>query len=488
MAGASPDSYRAASGYRRSSASGLTIPHASWAYQDNPLSSDYVFEDLTDPRLAAFMGAGRQSSAGIQVSEHVALRNSTFFRAVNLIAMSIGMLPIHLMRNKANGDTEEAKDHPLFGVLKRKPNDYQTPLEFKSQMQMNALLDGNAYALIVRGFRGKILSLIPLRRGTVTPLLSESFQLTFRYNPRNGGEKILAASDVFHFRSPVTVDGLRGVSLLDIAAQAIGIAAQAEHAAGRLFRQGVMAGGGLKTPNKLSDVAYDRLRESLEERYASADNAQKWMILEEGLEVSTLAASAKDSQHLETRQRQSEELLRFTGVPRPLAMLDDTTWGTGTEVLGQFFVTYCLLGWFVAWEQAISRCMTDVEQETLYAKFNDGALLRGSLKDQADFFAKALGSGGSQAWMTPDEVRSNFEQNKIADGDSLPPRTASKPTDAPKPTDPVPAASYEEHLLLLGTPPGLAKATAAGVPYDDLVRAGWTDRDLIHTHPEKVFP
>ncbi|WP_174286642.1 phage portal protein [Sphingomonas bacterium] len=440
----SPDDYRRSAGFRRSSASGLTIPHASWAYGDNPLSENYVFEDLADPRLAAFVGAGRHTSAGVRVGEHLALRNSTFNRSCNLIATSMGMLPIHLMRNLPNGDTEEAQDHPFYRVLKSRPNDFQTAMEFKSQLQMAALLDGNAYALVVRGFRGKIVALIPMKRGTMTPLLSEDYKLTFRYNPAGGGSKILAAGDVFHFRSPITLDGLRGVSLLDVAAQAIGIASQAEHAAGRLFRQGVLVGGALESASTLSDKAYARLREDLEERYSSAENAQKWMILEEGLKASTLTGDPDKTQHLETRQRQSEEILRFTGVPRPLAMLDGTTWGTGTEVLGQFFVTYCLLGWFVAWEQAIERCLTDAEQGTLYAKFNDGALLRGSLKDQASFFASALGSGGSQAWMTPDEVRANFDQNKIAGGDQLPARAAAKaptdpsdaPDDPPAPPDP----------------------------------------------------
>ena len=429
----SPDAYRAASGFRRSTAGGIAIPHASWAYQPNPLSEGYVFEDLADPRLAAFMGGGRQSSAGVRVGEHLALRNSTFFRSVSLIASSIGMLPVHLMRRLANGDTEEAIDHPLYGVLKRKPNDYQTALEFKTQMQMAALLDGNAYALVVRGFRGRIVALIPLRRGTVTPLLSDSYQLTFRYNPVSGGSKILAASEVFHFRSPVTLDGLHGISLLDVAAQAVGIAVQAEHAAGRLFKQGLMVGGALESDKSLSDAAYARLKDSLEERYSSAENAQKWMVLEEGLKANAIISDPDKTQHLETRQRQSEELLRFTGVPRPLAMLDDTSWGTGVEVLGQFFVTYCLLGWFVAWEQAIERCLTGTDQDTLYAKFNDGALLRGSLKDQADFFAKALGN--TNAWMTQDEVRGNFDLNRIDGGDKLP--VGGKPS-TPVPADPAP--------------------------------------------------
>jgi phage portal protein BeeE len=49
--------------------------------------------------------------------------------------------------------------------------------------------------------------------------------------------------------------------------------------------------------------------------------------------------------------------------------------------------------------------LTPDEQKTMYVKFNERALLRGTLKDQAEFFAKALGSGGHSPWMSPNEVR-----------------------------------------------------------------------------------
>ncbi|WP_242140860.1 phage portal protein [Sphingomonas sp. TREG-RG-20F-R18-01] len=438
MGAQSPDDYRRMSGYRRSSANGMAItaPHASWAYDNNPLSEDLVFEDMLDPRLAAFMGGGRSTAAGVHIGQHIALRDSTFFRAINLIASAVGMLPVHLMRRLDNGDTEEARDHPLFGVLHRKPNDYQTALEFKSQMQTAALLDGNAYALVIRGFKGRIVSLVPLKRGSVTPLLSDDFQLTFRYERPNGGQVILPARDIFHFRSMVTVDGLRGIALLDVAAQALGIAVQAERAAARLFKNGMLAGGSLQTDQTLGPEAIENLKQSLEERYSGADNAGKFLILEEGLKLVMSTMSPKDSQHLETRKHQAEELARFTGVPRPLLMFDETSWGTGIGQLGQFFVTYCLGAWFVAWEQAIERCLDPGEQGVLYPKFNDGALLRGSPTDQASFFSKALGAGGSQAWMTPNEVRANFEQNKIEGGDELPERMADKGGAEDPPADP----------------------------------------------------
>ena len=87
--------------------------------------------------------------------------------------------------------------------------------------------------------------------------------------------------------------------------------------------------------------------------------------------------------------------------------------------------------WFVAWEEAIWRILEPTEQDNLYAKFNEAALLRGSLKDQAEFFAKALGSGGSQAWMTPDEVRDKFDTNPIKGGDTLPTSAAAAKPAAP---------------------------------------------------------
>jgi hypothetical protein len=44
---------------------------------------------------------------------------------------------------------------------------------------------------------------------------------------------------------------------------------------------------------------------------------------------------------LAQRKHQAEEVSRYTGVPRPLLMFDETSWGTGIEQLGLFLITYC---------------------------------------------------------------------------------------------------------------------------------------------------
>lgn len=362
-----------------------------------------VFYDFEDPRFLDFVrgGGGALTEAGVTITPEKALKNTTVFRCVSLISFAIGMLPLHL-RNKAT--KAKAEDHAAFRVLHRKPNAWQTAFEFRSLMQQRALIHGNAYARILR--RGhRVLQLVPFDPARTKVEQLPDWSLRYRYQRPEGGETVLPAKDVFHLRFGLSENGIEGISLVAKAAEAIGLAIQTETAAARLFRNGVIAGGILSMKKRLSPEAYDRLKASLEDR-RGAGNAHRDMILEEDMDYKDGAQSGRDNQHLETRKHQIEDVARPFGVPRPLLAVDDTSWGSGVDVLGQMFVRYGLNPWFTAWEQAIERdILTDAETETIEAKFNAGGLLRGSMTDQAEFFAKALGSGGHQPWMTPEEIR-----------------------------------------------------------------------------------
>lgn len=414
MAGRSPTDYVRAAGGRRSYAPRA----AARPVVSGPIQA-YQGYDLSDPELHSMMrGDGaRTGVTGIAVNERGALRNSTFHRALSLQCGSMGMLPLHLHRRKGRM-TEKATDHPLYNVLHRKPNGIQTASRFKSYMQLCALLDGSAYALKVRS-RGAVRQLIPLPRRSVKPQLSDTFDLTFQYTRPSGGVVTLSADDVFHFGTPLTLDGLNGISLLDVAADSLGIAVKAQEAASRLLVKGSMTRGAIETDNTLGDEAFDRLKADLRDDYAGAGADHDWMILEEGLKAKAFGTSARDAELVAIMKRASEDLARFTGVPRPLLMFDETSWGSGIEQLGLFFVTYCLMPWFVIWEEAVwTWLLTPLEQQTMYAKFNEGALLRGSLKDQAEFLKAAMGPNA--AYMTPNEAREYVDRNPLPNGDDLP--------------------------------------------------------------------
>lgn len=369
----------------------------------------------TDPRFLEIMEALAQTNSGAEVTVSSALRNTTVFRCVSLISYTMGMLPLHLHHAS---DKSKAKDHPLYDLLAVQPNDWQSAFDFRALMQLRALVRGDAFALIVRS-AGRVVRLIPLAPGTVSMVQNPDWTVEYRYQPPKGARRIFRADEILHLRG-LSEDGMRGMSLVRQAAEAIGLAMQAEKAAGRLFAQGMIVGGALKHPTKLSSEAFERLKASIEAR-RGADGAHKDLILEEGMEWQSFSTTSKDSQHLEMRAMQIEEIARVFGVPRPLLAVDDTSWGSGIDVLGQMFVRYGLAPWFTAWEQAIRRSvLSGPEKSELYAKFNDGALLRGSMKDQSEVFAKGLGSGGHQPWMAVREVRDLMDLEGI-DLDELPP-------------------------------------------------------------------
>lgn len=370
-----------------------------------------AFASLTSADLYDFMRGGATAS-GEYVTTSSALGNMALLRCVSLISESIGMLPLNLI---VRGDEKAyATGHPLYKLLKTKPNEFQSPYKFKSTMQMALLQHGNAYARIIWTL-DRPVRIVPMDSTKVKPKLMPDWTVRYDFTTPDGRMIELVARDVLHL-ADLSEDGLIGISRVSKAKEAIGLAMQAEKAAARLFKNGIMAGGALVFPNKLKPESIAHIQASLEAKYSGTDNAQKWMVLEEGVKPEKWAATGADSQHLENRNHQIEEIARAFGVPRPLLMMDDTSWGSGIEQLNIFFVQYGLQHWFTVWEQAIENVLlSDAERATYYVKFNERALLRGTLKDQSELFAKALGSGGHMPWMTANEVRDLQDLAKSSD-------------------------------------------------------------------------
>lgn len=355
-----------------------------------------TFVGLSDPALLEFIRSGQRGAS------NKLLRNMAALRALSLISNGLAMLPVNLYI--AGRDKEIAKEHPAHKLLRFKPNSYQTPIEFKSQMQLLLETEGNAYAQVIKA-AGRPIHLIPIEKGRVEAKLGNNYRMQYRCTTEHGGQITLDQDEVFHIRD-LSLDGVVGLSKRKLSEDVFELAHQAQRAASNVFTKGVMAGGAIEAPQALSDTAYERMQRSLEENHSGAENINSWMIVEEGATANRFGSTAADAQQIENRNHQIEEVARLYGVPRPLLMMDDTSWGSGIEQLAIAFVQYTLAPRFVAWEQALARSLlTDRELEVMQFKFNERALMRGTLKDQADYFAKALGSGGHQPWHTPHEVR-----------------------------------------------------------------------------------
>ncbi|MCM2472143.1 phage portal protein [Rhizobium sp. CG5] len=361
----------------------------------------------------AILEAIRASMAG-DIRSRI-LRNGALNRAIRLHCETIGMLPLNLLHS--TDDRSKADDHPVHNVLARTPNNWQSPYEFKRLMHWAMLRNGAAYAQIVRSV-GRVIQLQPLYKFRVTPRQTMDWSISYDLISSNGVRSTLRPGEVFAIRDLPVTDGFSGDSRVQQAMDSINLSLTIKNAAQKLFENGMHVGGAIQSATKLGKEAREQIKKDMAER-TGADNAGKWLLLD-GFTAEPFDQNLSDNQQIENIKLEIEEIGRHFGTPRPLLMLDDTSWGSGIEALGQFFVTYGLAPQFVNWEQAIFRdLLTDDEKRQYGAKFNEGALMRGSMKDQAEVFAKALGAGGSRPWMTQVEVRDKADLPKKG-SDELP--------------------------------------------------------------------
>lgn len=358
-------------------------------------------------------GGGMETASGASISETSAMRVAAAWRCMNIISGVMGSLPVDLIRRVSEKERQPATGHALRRVLTVKPNQWQTPNEFRRMMQAHLLLRGNAYALKVMA-GGQVLGLIPLHPDRVTVDQLDDYTIEYKVSLKGGQYRTLKQGEIFHLRG-MSLDGVKGLSVLSHMRESLGIALQAETASARMMKNGQFVGGVLSHPSKLSPEAHGRLKASIDERHSGSDNAGKNLLLEEGMTFNTVSMSAKDMQFLEQRDFQRYDIAMFFGVPPHMlgATEKTTSWGSGIEQQGIGFVTYTLNDWIKIWEEACKRdLIPEREWDTLDVRFFTQGLMRGDAKARWEAHVKGLQWGV----ISPDEVRALEDMNPRPDG------------------------------------------------------------------------
>lgn len=365
--------------------------------------------NAASPLLEEYLASGSTSQ---NVSADAAMKISAVWRCVNLISGKVATLPLDLKRRTGN-KREDADDHNLWNVLRRKPNNWQTSAEFRRMLQASVLLRGNGYAYIVRS-AGRIISLIPLNADNVEVKQQRDLSLTYNVTLPSGQRTTLAQKDMLHLRG-LTLDGITGLPVITYARESMNLAMSTESHANGLFANGTMAGGVLTHPGKLEEGGQEALRDSLEYYRKGGSREGRDLILEEDMKYERLGMTSNDAQFIQTRVQSLAEIGMYFGVPLHLIGLNDkaSSWGTGIEQMGIGFVTYTLQDWLTMWEQAIGRDLIDEKEVNLYARFNISGLLQGDSKTRFEAYTK----GRQWGWLSANDIRALEDMNPIDGGD-----------------------------------------------------------------------
>ncbi|EFY6031606.1 phage portal protein [Shigella flexneri] len=325
----------------------------------------------TPAELADAIGLSYDTYTGKQISSQRAMRLTAVFSCVRVLAESVGMLPCNLYH--LNGSLKQrAAGERLHKLISTHPNDYMTPQEFWELVVTCLCLRGNFYAYKVKAF-GEVAELLPVDPGCVVPKLNSSWEPVYQVTFPDGSTDVLSQEDIWH----------------------------------------------------------ERLKKDFEERHTGLGNAHRPMILEMGLDWKSMALNAEDSQFLETRKFQLEEICRLFRVPLHMVQNTDRATFNNIEELGLGFINYSLVPYLTRIEQRINTGLVrKSKQGVYYAKFNAGALLRGDMKSRFEAYATGINWG----IYSPNDCRDLEDMNPRPGGDVYltPMNMTTKPSDGSK--------------------------------------------------------
>ena len=345
-----------------------------------------------------------------EVSAETALTFSAVWAAMRLLSESISTLPVGVFRRENNGDNIEVSSDLSF-LVKYQPNTYQNKITFYERIIMDMLSDGNSYVQIVRNRNGRVIELLPLNYGDV-----ETYTLDNKlyYSDEKSGETH-DSDNIMHFKMITGPDGITGLSPIEQCKNAIGWGIQVQEYSSTFFKNGGKLSGVLESDRALSEQAVDRLRSSFNKNYGTLSGANQTAVLEEGLKYKSISVTPDQAQFLASRQFSVEEVARIFGIPPHLLRDLSKSSFNNIEMQSQEFVSYSLMPFLTKIELEMSLKLfrrNNVGRE--YIKFNVNGLLRGNVKDRADYYKTAITNG----WMSVNEVRQKEDLNRIEDGDN----------------------------------------------------------------------
>lgn len=340
------------------------------------------------------------------VGANRAMSSMTVYGCVRLLADTIASLPWKAYRRDSNGIPVELPSQP---AIVRQPYPGFDLYSWKWMVVASLALRGNSFHLVTsRDNLSYPTGLLPLHPDVV--YLERRPDILRWFDPiyRVLGEPV-PSEDMVHIRRFTVPGDPWGLSPIKQAASAIGMSLSAEEYGYRYFREAANPSGVLSTDQNLDEASIERQQKNW---ISSHQGRRMPAILTGGLKWQNISISPEESQFLQTRGFQREEIMMLFGIPPHMLGLQEknTAWGSGLEQMSQGFVTYTLRAWTSAIESVISSCLPRGQ----FVRFDFTALLRGDTLARYESYQKALQS----AWMSPNEIRAHEELEPIEGGDT----------------------------------------------------------------------
>ena len=342
--------------------------------------------------LVEWLNGGVSNKSGQLVSSETALGVSAAWRAISLIAGSVASLPIHVYEVTQNG-RKALPNHPISKLLNNPNPQFYTGFTFRERMIQNLAGSGNGIAVIKYSNTGLIESLeLPLRPVRVKIIDGYLVYLV------EGLDKYLFFDDVIHFVG-FGDDPFWGKSPVQVHAENLGISLASQSFAATYFGNGGTIAGVLKTDKLLTPQQKMDLAADWKRKYGGG-NTNSTAILDLGFEYKPIGSKPQESQLLEARKFQVEEIARIFGVPLHLLYSLDRATFNNIEVMNATYVQHTLTNYIERVESELNRKLLR-NADNLEIRFNMDALMRGDMNARSDYYNRLF----QIAAISPNEIR-----------------------------------------------------------------------------------
>jgi HK97 family phage portal protein len=368
------------------------------------------------------------SRSGFDVTPTTAIEVSTVQSCVRAISEGVAQVPLYAHSRDARGVRGPRVSHPVLDIIAGRPNQWQSPFEFRETLLIHMALTGNAFVW-KNVVGGRLRELIPIEPHRVfvdrKPDMSIEYTLTFE-----GGQTArLTNREVWHLRGP-SWNTWMGLNAVKVARESIGLAQALEASHASMHGNTPASGGLLSMAEKVSPDKFNQLGAWLDKHTINGERAGKPLILDGGAKWTPTRMTGVDMQHIESRQHQVLEICRHFRVQPMMVGATETPTYASAEQMMIHHVVHCLTPWAERIEQSATANLTDPE-ERIDFRHDFNSLMRGDSQARSAYYANALGSGGHQPFMTLNEVRAEEGYDPVEGGDEIPEPTQQEAPGAP---------------------------------------------------------
>jgi HK97 family phage portal protein len=363
--------------------------------------------------VEAFGGAWQQNL--VVESQENLMRVAAVYACIALRARDIAKLRLMLMRRHADGIWDEVTEASPFLAVLRKPNRFQTRIQFFNYWMVSKLMDGNTYILKDRDERRVVRALYPLNPYGAQPLVAPDGGVYYKLHAERlvglREDVIVPASEIIHDRGITPWHPLVGVSPLYACGPTATQAIRMQNYSEAFFKNMSRPSGQLTAPGTIDDQTAARVKAEFEKSFAGG-NLGRMFVSGDGLKFDSITMPAEDAQMIEQLGWTVEDVARAFGVPLYKIQAGDLPSTDNVGALNQQYLDQTLMEDIVSIEELLN---DGLELPTdLKTNIDEDGLMRMDPLGRAEVYDKQVKAG----ILAPDEARRKEGRHGVKGGDT----------------------------------------------------------------------